>query len=143
MSKTLKDFLADCESLGTLRIIVTNNTAVLEARGRMENLFYVPRVPTYANMHNDHFEFHLNMADIQRVKFEELPAKQGNFTTYCIRLFKPEAEKASLSLFLQWGKPGAYEPGQVEAFIRLRETYGAEWFPIWEVLPEPIPAGGH
>ena len=131
MEKTLKEFLADCAALGTLRVIVSNGTAVLEARGPLKDIFYVPRVPTYANMHNDNFEFHLNMADIHRVTFEELPAKQGNFMTYCVRLFKPEAEKASLSLFLQWGKPGEYEPGQVAAFQQLREHYGAEWFPLW------------
>jgi len=129
MSATLKDFLADCEQLGLLRIIVTNDTAVLEVRGHIENVFYVARVPTYANMHSEHFEFHLNMADIVRVKFEELPAKQGNFTTYCVRFLKADAVKASLSCFLQWGKPGEYAEGQVEAFQNLRAKYGEEWLP--------------
>ncbi len=132
MNATLKEFLVDCESLGLLRIIVTNDTAVLEVRGHIQNVFYVARVPTYANMHNELFEFHLNMADIERVKFEELPSKQGNFQTYCVRFLKAEAAKASLSFFLQWGNPGEYVPGQVEAFMTLRQKYGAEWLPLWE-----------
>jgi putative heme iron utilization protein len=133
MNKTLKDFLAACESLGLLRIIVTNGTAVLEVRGHVQNVFYVARVPTYANMHTENFEFHLNMADITLVKFEELPAKQGNFTTYCVRFLKSEGEKPSLSFFLQWDKPGEYAPGQVEAFAQLRTTYGETWAPHWEL----------
>ncbi len=133
--KTLKEFLAACADLGTLRIVVTNGTAVLEARAPLANLFYVSRVPTYANMHTDHIEMHLNMADITLVKFEELPSKQGNFTTYCIRFLKSESEKASLSCFLQWGKPGEYEPGQVEAFLALKAEYGTQW------TPQPLAEG--
>ena len=30
----------------------------------------------------------------------------------------------ALSAFLQWGKPGQYEPGQVEAWQGLKEKYG-------------------
>ncbi|MGL6140408.1 MAG: ChuX/HutX family heme-like substrate-binding protein, partial [Planktothrix sp.] len=48
----LKSFLEDCESLGTLRLIVTSSSAVLEARGKIEKLFYA-ELPKgkYANMH--------------------------------------------------------------------------------------------
>jgi len=131
MTKTLKEFLADCGQLGLLRIIVTNGTAVLEVRGEVQNVFYVARVPTYANMHSELFEFHLNMAEIQQVKFEELISKQGNFPTYCVRFLKNPEDKPVLSFFLQWGKPGEYAPGQVEAFEKLREQYGEVWTPLW------------
>jgi len=40
MTATLKDFLEACETLGTLRLIVTNEVAVLEARGTIQKLFY-------------------------------------------------------------------------------------------------------
>jgi putative heme iron utilization protein len=116
--------------LGTLRLIVTRSAAVLEARGKIEKLFYA-ELPKgkYANMHTEGFEFHLNMDMIQQVKFETGEAKRGNFTTYAIRFLDAE-EKPALSLFLQWGKPGEYEPGQVEAWQLLKEKYGEIWQPL-------------
>ncbi|MFM7367261.1 MAG: heme utilization protein HuvX, partial [Sphaerospermopsis kisseleviana] len=52
MNTTLKEFLEACENLGTLRLIVTSSAAVLEARGKIEKLFYA-ELPKgkYANMH--------------------------------------------------------------------------------------------
>ena len=130
MSTTLKEFLEACETLGTLRLIVTSSAAVLEARGKIEKLFYA-ELPKgkYANMHTEGFEFHLNMDMIQQVKFETGEAKRGNFTTYAIRFVDAE-EKPALSIFLQWGKPGEYEPGQVEAWQLLKEKYGELWQPL-------------
>lgn len=129
MSATLKEFLEACHTLSTLRLIVTSSAAVLEARGKLEKLFYA-QLPKgkYANMHTEGFEFHLNMDEITRVKFETGEAKRGNFTTYAIR-FLDKDEKPALSLFLQWGKPGEYESGQVEAWQALREQYGEVWEP--------------
>lgn len=126
---TLKDFLEACESLGTLRLIVTSSAAVLEARGKIEKLFYA-ELPKgkYANMHTEGFEFHLNMDKITQVKFETGEAKRGNFTTYCIR-FIDDQEAVALSAFLQWGKPGEYEPGQVDAWQDLKLKYGEVWQP--------------
>ncbi|AFW96247.1 hypothetical protein ANA_C13588 [Anabaena sp. 90] len=130
MTTTLKEFLEACETLGTLRLIVTSSAAVLEARGKIEKLYYA-ELPKgkYANMHTEGFEFHLNMDMIQQVKFETGEAKRGNFTTYAIRFLDAE-EKPALSLFLQWGKPGEYEPGQVEAWQTLKEKYGEIWQPL-------------
>ncbi|MBD2002707.1 MULTISPECIES: ChuX/HutX family heme-like substrate-binding protein [Cyanophyceae] len=129
MTATLKEFLEACNTLLTLRLIVTSSAAVLEVRGTIQNLFYA-ELPKgrYANMHADLFEFHLNMDAIKRVKFETGEAKRGNFTTYAIR-FLDEKEETALSAFLQWGKPGEYEPGQVEAWEALREKYGEIWEP--------------
>ncbi|MEB3278938.1 MAG: ChuX/HutX family heme-like substrate-binding protein [Lyngbya sp.] len=126
---TLKDFLEACETLGTLRLIVTSSSAVLEARGKIEKLFYA-ELPKgkYANMHTEGFEFHLNMDKIKQVKFETGEAKRGNFTTYAIR-FIDDQEEVALSAFLQWGKPGEYEPGQVEAWQDLQSKYGEVWQP--------------
>jgi len=134
MTTTLKEFLEACETLGTLRLIVTSSAAVLEARGKIEKLFYA-ELPKgkYANMHTEGFEFHLNMDRIIQVKFETGEAKRGNFTTYAIRFLDDKHEPA-LSLFLQWGKPGEYEPGQVEAWDILKEKYGE----LWEPLPAEI-----
>lgn len=128
MTATLKEFLEACETLGTLRLIVTSSAAVLEARGKIQKLFYA-ELPKgkYANMHTEGFEFHLNMDEIKLVKFETGEAKRGNFTTYAIR-FLDQQEKPALSLFLQWGKPGEYELGQVEAWQALRDRYG-DWEP--------------
>lgn len=128
---TLKEFLEACHALGLLRLIVTSSAAVLEARGTIEKLFYaeLPGKGKYANMHQEGFEFHLNMDKIVRVKFEEGESKRGNFTTYAIR-FVDEQGEAALSLFLQWGKPGEYAPGQVEAWQALRQQYGDEWQPL-------------
>ncbi|WP_339376909.1 ChuX/HutX family heme-like substrate-binding protein [Chroococcidiopsis sp. TS-821] len=129
MSATLKEFLEACESLSTLRLIVTSSAAVLEVRGKLEKIFYA-ELPKgkYANMHAEGFEFHLNMDEIQQVKFETGEAKRGNFTTYAIRFLDKEG-KPALSAFLQWGKPGEYEPGQVEAWQALRAQYGEVWEP--------------
>ncbi len=129
MTNTLKEFLEACHTLSTLRLIVTSSAAVLEARGKIEKLFYA-ELPKgkYANMHTEGFEFHLNMDEIQQVKFETGEAKRGNFTTYAIR-FLDQQEKPALSLFLQWGKPGEYESGQVEAWYALRDRYGEMWKP--------------
>ncbi|MBD2678871.1 MULTISPECIES: ChuX/HutX family heme-like substrate-binding protein [Nostoc] len=134
MTTTLKEFLAACENLGTLRLIVTSSAAVLEARGKLEKLFYA-ELPKgkYANMHTEGFEFHLNMDKIIQVKFETGEAKRGNFTTYAIR-FLDDKQEPALSLFLQWGKPGEYEPGQVENWQTLKEKYGE----IWQPLPAEI-----
>ncbi len=130
MMTTLKDFLEACETLGTLRLIVTSSSAVLEARGKIEKLFYA-ELPKgkYANMHTEGFEFHLNMDKIKQVKFETGEAKRGNFTTYAIR-FIDDQEDVALSAFLQWGKPGEYEPGQVEAWQELKSKYGEVWQPV-------------
>ncbi|AFY89005.1 MAG: hypothetical protein CLLPBCKN_000521 [Chroococcidiopsis cubana SAG 39.79] len=130
MSATLKEFLEACESLSTLRIIVTSSAGVLEVRSKLQKLFYA-ELPKgkYANMHAEDFEFHLNMDEIQQVKFETGEAKRGNFTTYAIRLLDKQNQPA-LSLFLQWGKPGEYEPGQVETWHSLREKYGEAWEPV-------------
>jgi putative heme iron utilization protein len=129
MNANLNEFLEACEHLGTLRLIVTSSAAVLEVRSSIRKLFYA-ELPKgkYANMHTDDFEFHLNMDAIKQVKFETGEAKRGNFTTYAIR-FLDEEEKPALSAFLQWGKPGEYEPGQVEAWQALKEQYGEVWTP--------------
>jgi len=129
MTATLKEFLEACESLGTLRLIVTSSAAVLEAKATIEKLFYA-ELPkgNYANMHKDILEFHLNMDAIKKVKFEVGESKRGNFTTYAIR-FLDEKEEPALSAFLQWGKPGEYTPGQVEAWQALRTQYGEVWEP--------------
>lgn len=129
MTATLKEFLEACESLGTLRFIVTTDLAVLETRGTVQKLFYA-ELPKgqYANMHQDAFEFHLNMSQITQVKFETGDSKRGNFTTYAIRFLNEKAEPG-LSLFLQWSKPGEYAPGQVEAWQALRDQYGEFWEP--------------
>jgi len=129
MTATLKEFLEACEKLGTLRLIVTSSAAVLEVRGSIHKLFYA-ELPKgkYANMHAEIFEFHLNMDKIKQVKFETGEAKRGNFTTYAIR-FLDEQNDAALSAFLQWGKPGEYEPGQVENWHELKEQYGEVWEP--------------
>mgnify|MGYP000025789513 CR=1 FL=1 len=130
MSTTLREFLEACENLGTLRLIVTSSAAVLEARGKIEKLFYAELLKgKYANMHTEGFEFHLNMDKITQVKFETAEAKRGNFTTYAIRFLDDQQEPA-LSIFLQWGKPGEYEPGQVEGWQNLREKYGETWQPL-------------
>ncbi|WP_413173273.1 ChuX/HutX family heme-like substrate-binding protein [Anabaena azotica] len=130
MSTTLREFLEACENLGTLRLIVTSSAAVLEARGKIEKLFYAELLKgKYANMHTEGFEFHLNMDKITQVKFETGEAKRGNFTTYAIR-FVDEKQEPALSIFLQWGKPGEYEPGQVENWQALREKYGEVWQPL-------------
>ena len=127
---TLKEFLEECETLKTLRLIVTSSAGVLEVRGQIQKLFYA-ELPKgkYANMHSELFEFHLNMDLIKKVKFETGEAKRGNFTTYAIR-FLDEKEEPALSAFLQWGKPGEYEPGQVEAWEELKEKYGELWEPV-------------
>lgn len=127
---TLKEFLEDCQSLGLLRMIVTSSAAVLEVRGTIEKLFYaeLPGKGKYANMHQELFEFHLNMDRITQVKFETGEAKRGNFTTYAIRFLDEQSESA-LSLFLQWGKPGEYAEGQVETWTALRDQYGELWQP--------------
>lgn len=129
MSATLKEFLEACDTLSTLRIIVTSSAAVLEARGKLQKLFYA-ELPKgkYANMHTEGFEFHLNMDEIKQVKFETGEAKRGNFTTYAIR-FLDFQQQPALSIFLQWGKPGEYEPNQVEAWLALRKQYGEVWEP--------------
>lgn len=129
MTTKLKDFLEACHTLGTLRIIVTSSAGVLEARNKIENLFYA-ELPKgkYANMHTENLEFHLNMDKITQVKFETGESKRGNFTTYAIR-FLDEHHEPALSLFLQWGKPGEYEPGQVEAWQALQKQYGEVWEP--------------
>lgn len=130
MSATLKEFLEACENLSTLRIIVTSSAGVLEVCSKLQKLFYA-ELPKgkYANMHAEDFEFHLNMDEIQQVKFETGESKRGNFTTYAIRLLDKQNQPA-LSLFLQWGKPGEYEPGQVETWHSLREKYGEVWEPV-------------
>jgi len=129
MSPTLQDFLEACNILGMLRLIVTSSAGVLEVRSPLENLFYAD-LPQgrYGNMHTDGFEFHLNLDRIQRVKFETGSAKRGDFTTYAIRLIDDQGDNA-LSLFLQWGKPGEYAPGQVDAWETLRNQYGDIWEP--------------
>ncbi|NJR62798.1 MAG: hemin-degrading factor [Cyanobacteria bacterium CRU_2_1] len=129
MTATLKEFLESCQTLGLLRMIVTSQAAVLEVRGMIEKLFYA-ELPKgkYANMHQEGFEFHLNMDNIIQVKFEEGESKRGTFTTYAIR-FLDKTGEPSLSLFLQWGKPGEYAPGQVEAWQALRDRYGVVWNP--------------
>lgn len=130
MPATLKDFLEACSPLGLLRLIVTSSAAVLEARGTIEKLFYaeLPGKGKYANLHQEGFEFHLNLDKIAQVKFEEGESKRGNFTTYAIRFLDDRGEVA-LSLFLQWTKPGDYAPGQVEAWQSLRKQYGEIWQP--------------
>jgi putative heme iron utilization protein len=129
MAATLNEFLEACESLGLLRMIVTSSAAVLEVRGTIEKLFYA-ELPKgkYANMHQEGFEFHLNMDQIRQVKFETGEAKRGNFTTYAVR-FIDESGAPALSFFLQWGKPGEYAPGQVEAWEQLKTQYGEVWEP--------------
>lgn len=136
MAATLNEFLEACESLGLLRMIVTSSAAVLEVRGTLSNLFYA-ELPKgkYANMHQEGYEFHLNMDRIVQVKFETGEAKRGNFTTYAIRFLDEQTEPA-LSLFLQWGKPGEYAPGQVEAWHALKQQYGE----VWQPAPAEAPA---
>lgn len=130
MTATLPEFLEACESLGLVRLIVNNETAVLEVRATVKQLFYA-ELPKgkYANMHQDLFEFHLNLDRVQQVKFETGEAKRGNFTTYAIR-FLTETGQPGLSFFLQWGKPGEYAPGQVDAWMALRDKYGESWEPL-------------
>lgn len=124
----LSQFLTECESLGLVRLIVTNGGAVLEAQTTLQKLFYAD-LPKghYANMHGDPFEFHLNMDMIAQIKFELGTAKRGNFNTYAIRLLSKEPDTNVLSIFLQWTKPGEYAPGQIEAWEALKLKYGESW----------------
>lgn len=135
MSVILKDFLEQCESLQLLRIIVNTGVAVLEVKGHIQKLFYadLPK-GRYANMHTDGFEFHLNMDKIFKVKFETAEAKRGNFTTYAVRLLNDQ-DQPEMSLFLQWGKPGEYAEGQVEAWELMKQKYGEEFMVVTEVEP--------
>lgn len=123
----LTEFLADCGALGLLRLVVTNDTAVLEVQSPLENVFYAA-LPKghYANMHAEAFEFHLNLNQISKIRFESGQAKRGNFSTYAIRFLTADG-KSALSAFLQWGKPGEYAEGKVEAWQALRQKYGEEW----------------
>jgi len=129
MHPTLKDFLEECHVLQLVRLIVNTGTAVLEVRGHLQNLFYadLPK-GRYANIHAEIFEFHLNMDKILKVRFETGEAKLGNFTTYAVRLLNANDEP-ELSIFLQWGKPGEYAEGQIEAWSGLKEKYGETWEP--------------
>lgn len=129
MAVNIKDFLEECHALGLVRLIVTNGAAVLEAKGKLEKLFYA-ELPKgkYANMHAEIFEFHLNMDLIAQVRFETGEAKRGNFTTYAIRLLN-ESDQPELSIFLQWGKPSEYADGQIEAWTALKAKYGETWTP--------------
>ncbi len=43
--------------------------------------------------------------------------------------FFQSADQPALSAFLQWGKPGEYAPGQVEAWEALKAKYGEQWQP--------------
>ena len=130
MNATLREFIEACQNLGNVRLIVTSSATVLEARCKIEKLFYAELLKgKYANMHTDDFEFHLNMDKITQVKFETGTAKRGNFTTYAIRLLDEKQEPA-LSIFLQWGKPGEYEPGQVDTWAALRQEYREIWQPL-------------
>ncbi len=131
---SFQQFLKDCSRLGLLRLVVTNDTAVLEVRSPLEKVFYA-ELPKgrYANMHSDDFEFHLNMDQVATIRFEEGQAKRGNFTTYAIR-FLDGNDKSVLSAFLQWGNPGEYANGQVEAWYALQEQYGRQWHPIVEAV---------
>jgi hypothetical protein len=115
-----------------VRLIVTSDAGVLEARVNIEKLFYA-ELPKgkYANMHSEHIEFHLNMDKITDVRFETAEAKRGNFTTYAIRFLDAD-DKAQMSAFLQWGKPGEYAEGQIEAWSTLKDKYGETW------KPEPV-----
>lgn len=129
-SASFQQFLSDCEQLGLLRLVVTNDVAVLEVRSPLTKVFYA-ELPKgrYANMHTADFEFHLNMDQVAKIRFEEGQAKGGNFPTYAIR-FLDANEKSVLSAFLQWGKPGEYVEGQVAAWYALRQRYGTEWQPV-------------
>lgn len=131
-SQVLEAFLGDCESLGRLRLVVTNDVAVLEIQAPLTKVFYAD-LPQgrYANMHAGEFEFHLNLDQVIAIKFEAGQAKRGNFPTYAIRFMRTE-EKPALSAFLQWGKPGEYAAGQVEAWETLRSKYGDYW-PIAQI----------
>ncbi|WP_298612385.1 ChuX/HutX family heme-like substrate-binding protein [uncultured Thermosynechococcus sp.] len=133
-SLSFQQFLSDCEQLGLLRLVVTNEVAVLEVRSPLSKVFYA-ELPKgrYANMHTEDFEFHLNMDQVAKIRFEEGQAKRGNFPTYAIR-FLDSNEKSVLSAFLQWGKPGEYAAGQVAAWQALRERYGTEWQPLVAAL---------
>ncbi len=126
---TLKDFLEECSILGLVRAIANTGTTVFEVKTHIEKLYYA-ELPKgkYANMHTDLFEFHLNMDNIAQVKFETGEAKRGNFTTYAIRLLNKD-ELPELSIFVQWGKPGEYEPGQLEGWQSLKDKYGEIWTP--------------
>lgn len=134
-SFSLQQFLRDCEQLGLLRLVVTNEVAVLEVRSPLSKIFYA-ELPKgrYANMHAEDFEFHLNMDQVAKIRFEEGQAKRGNFPTYAIR-FLDGQDKSILSAFLQWGKPGEYAEGQVAAWHALRQRYGSEWQPVVDPLP--------
>ncbi|MGL4377717.1 MAG: ChuX/HutX family heme-like substrate-binding protein [Microcoleaceae cyanobacterium] len=130
MSFTLKDFLEDCHKLKTLLLILSNGTAVLEAKVPIKKILYA-EVPQgiYANIHQDNWEIHLKINAIKQIKFETAKARNGDFPTYIIRFLKDNNESA-LTAFLQWGEPGAYEPGQVEAWQELKEKYGEVWQPL-------------
>ncbi len=127
---TLKDFLEDCHKLKTLLLILSNGTAVLEAKVPIKKIFYA-EVPQgiYANLHQDNWEIHLKINAIKQIKFETSKARNGDFPTYIIRFLKDNNESA-LTAFLQWGEPGEYEPGQVEAWQELKEKYGEVWQPL-------------
>ncbi len=132
MVATLKNFLEELHTLCLVRVIVNSDAGVLEAKLHLEKLFYA-ELPKgkYANLHSEAIEFHLNMDKITDVRFETAEAKRGNFTTYAIR-FLDSNDKAQMSVFLQWGKPGEYAEGQVEAWAALKDKYGETW------KPEPV-----
>jgi putative heme iron utilization protein len=142
-SPSFQQFLRDCEQLGLLRLVVTNDVAVLEVRSPLTKIFYA-ELPKgrYANMHTEDFEFHLNMDQVAKIRFEEGQAKRGNFPTYAIR-FLDSNEKSVLSAFLQWGKPGEYAEGQVAAWQALRQRYGPEWQPVVAALEAKTASATH
>eukprot|EP00803_Ostreobium_quekettii_P006697 evm.model.scf_2816.1 EVM.evm.TU.scf_2816.1 scf_2816:11238-11822(+) len=124
----LKAFLAALKPLGRVRLIATNDAAVLESVATFDGLFFatVPK-GTYANIIDSeaNLDMHLLLAGVGGARFEVGQSRGADpVPTYMVRVLGRDRETVVLTIFLMWDKaPRDVEEARVQAWRALKEEW--------------------
>lgn len=123
-----KVFIDKLKALEKVRLIVRNESGILEAVASFDGLFFAT-IPSgeYANLIDlkNNLDMHLLLDKVSGARFETGVARSASkATTYNVRILASDKETVALSVFLQWDKdPEDIAQHRIDAWKSLKAEY--------------------
>ncbi len=112
-----EDLLCRFESLGSVRVLVSNGAATIEVIGQFGGF---STTGEFFNVQTDSLDLHLRWGELAAAFAVEKPGHMGGPGTYSVQFFD-RAGAAALKVFLNFGEPIA--PERLELFRQLRDGF--------------------